>query len=229
MNLIAYDTSYNGECWFLLPYVLLSITAPLLFRITEKVNWKIVLSVTFVINICTSFIISRYGEKYLYHNMLIYNPLLYFHLMFSFMLGATVVRTNALDAIFNFSKRLLRNSALRWLTVVLLFILPCIISLKVFYSFYALAMIVAFTIAPKSEIVSRSFTCLGKHSMNMWMIHTWFSSYLFHGFIYGFKYPAAIFLMLLLVSLGTSLVVNSVFSLSSFIYSRIANKTDETH
>lgn len=126
------------------------------------------------------------------------------------MLGATVVRTNALDTIFNFSKRLLRNSAMLWLIVVLLFMLPCIVSLKVFYSFYALAMIVAFTIAPKLEIVSMTFTYLGKHSMNMWMIHTWFAYYLFHDFVYGFKYPLFIFTGLILMSFISSIVVDYI-------------------
>lgn len=48
---------------------------------------------------------------------------------------------------------------------------------------------------------------LGDKSMDMWMIHTWFSSYLFHDFIYGFRYPVLIFVVLAIVSYLSATVV----------------------
>lgn len=48
---------------------------------------------------------------------------------------------------------------------------------------------------------------LGKHSMNMYLMHTFIFAYFFHDFIYGFKYPVLIFLALLLTSLLLSIVL----------------------
>lgn len=48
---------------------------------------------------------------------------------------------------------------------------------------------------------------LGKHSMNMYMVHTFIFEYFFKDFIYGFKYPIFIFLALLVTSLAVSIVV----------------------
>lgn len=46
--------------------------------------------------------------------------------------------------------------------------------------------------------------------MNMWMIHSWFCYYLFHGFIYSFSYPLLIFMVLTILSYLTSLIINII-------------------
>ena len=48
---------------------------------------------------------------------------------------------------------------------------------------------------------------VGKHSMNMYLMHTFVFAYFFHDFIYGFKYPVLIFVALLLISLLLSMVL----------------------
>lgn len=55
--------------------------------------------------------------------------------------------------------------------------------------------------------VNKALTVLGKYSMPMWLTHTYFSIYLFHDFIYGFKYPIVIYLVLVAVSLLTAGVI----------------------
>lgn len=49
--------------------------------------------------------------------------------------------------------------------------------------------------------------CLGKHSMNMYLMHTFICGYFFCDFIYSFKYPIIIFVALLLLSLLLSIAV----------------------
>jgi len=51
---------------------------------------------------------------------------------------------------------------------------------------------------------------LGKHSMNMYMVHTFIFVYFFKDFIYGFKYPILIFLALLLSSLTVSIILEEI-------------------
>ena len=51
---------------------------------------------------------------------------------------------------------------------------------------------------------------VGKHSMNMYLTHTFICSYFFHDFIYGFKYPILIFFVLFLISLLLSIIVEYV-------------------
>ncbi len=67
---------------------------------------------------------------------------------------------------------------------------------------------------------------LGKHSMNMYMVHTFIFAYFFHNFIYSFQYPIFIFLALLLSSLGVSVVLEILKTKLKFyvLVSRITNK-----
>jgi len=72
--------------------------------------------------------------------------------------------------------------------------------------FYAIAFIVLFALLPMSN--SMAFTYLGKHSMNIGLIHTWFSTRLFHDFIYDkIHYTVLMYIGLIAVSLVVSHVV----------------------
>lgn len=51
---------------------------------------------------------------------------------------------------------------------------------------------------------------VGKHSMNMYLVHTFVCGYFFRDFIYCFKYPILIFLVLFLISLLLSVILEFV-------------------
>lgn len=103
-NFTSFHTTYNGEMWFLFPYVILSLLAPWLFKLMSRFkSWQVIVT-TLIIYICTSYCISRYGAKLLYHNYWIYNPLLVFHLLFSFSLGAMSARTHMFERLKQWSQ-----------------------------------------------------------------------------------------------------------------------------
>ena len=57
------------------------------------------------------------------------------------------------------------------------------------------------------RIVTQVLKYLGKHSMNIFMIHTFIFSYFYSGFIYSFKYPILIFSALLTYSILISILI----------------------
>lgn len=57
---------------------------------------------------------------------------------------------------------------------------------------------------------------LGKHSMNMYMLHTFVCGYFFKDFIYGFKYPILIFFVLLVITLGLSVIIEYIKKICLF-------------
>lgn len=205
-NFTSFHTTYNGEMWFLLPYVILSLLAPYIFKLINRCkSWQVV-TATLFIHLCTSYCISRYGEKYLFNNMWIYNPLLVLHLLFSFSLGAVAAKAH----IFERLKKLLgkhRHTNFFSVGVIVLVTISCIFKYNFFYAFLIICCI---NLLPIKGAVRNILCRLGDNSMNMWMIHTWFCYYLFHNFIYSFKYPLLIFAVLTVVSYISSLIVNSV-------------------
>lgn len=57
--------------------------------------------------------------------------------------------------------------------------------------------------------VGRVLKFLGRHSMNLYFVHTFFYMAIYQEFIYSFRYAGLIFLMLLICSLGFSLVLEA--------------------
>lgn len=55
-----------------------------------------------------------------------------------------------------------------------------------------------------SSIPEKLLQFVGRHSMYMFLTHTFLKSYYLHDMIYGFRYPVLIFTVLLLLSLGLS-------------------------
>ena len=56
----------------------------------------------------------------------------------------------------------------------------------------------------------RVLQLIGSHSMNIWMIHTYFLHYITHDFVYSFKYSILIMLVTLLLSLLCSFIINYI-------------------
>lgn len=93
------------------------------------------------------------------------------------------------------------------------------------YIAFLLACMVAI-MTKKMHYLMPLMAYLGKHSMNMYMVHTFIFAYFFHNFIYSFQYPIFIFLALLLSSLGVSVVLEILKTKLKFyvLVSRITNK-----
>ena len=54
----------------------------------------------------------------------------------------------------------------------------------------------------------RFLIAMGRHSMVMWLTHSYFCYHLFHDFIYGFRYPLVIYVILIAISYGVSLPIS---------------------
>lgn len=218
-NVTSYHTTYNGECWFLLPYVLISFSSAYLFRILSKVKaWKI-LTVTYIISFITSYIISRRVIDGLFDNLWLYNPFLYFHEMFSFMLGAMAAREGWIKYLDK-----IKLTRWNWAVAVLLVIACCIIRVSVFCAPYPILLMAVFLRAPKWGWVNKVLIELGRKSMDMWFIHSWFCYYLFHDFIYSFQYPLLIFVVLVLISYTCAVFVQYVIRGIEWIWTKLSNE-----
>lgn len=204
-NFTGYWTTYNGEMWFLLPYVILSAIAPFLFRLIEKFKAVYVIAVSLFIYLCTSYCISRYGASFLYQNYWAYTPLLVFHLMFHFLLGAICARERFFEKIKGSAVNLLKYRILALGGVVVLLAINCFFK---YNFFYALGMITCLLILPRPRWLEVILCKFGEHSMNMWMIHSWFCYYLFHDFVYSFRYPLLVFAVTVALSFMTSVLIN---------------------
>ena len=62
-------------------------------------------------------------------------------------------------------------------------------------------------------ITKRFFTAMGKQSMVMWLTHSFFCYHIFHDFIYGFRYPLVIYVVLIIISYVVSIPISYIAKL----------------
>ncbi|MBO7558083.1 MAG: acyltransferase family protein [Bacteroidaceae bacterium] len=206
-NLTSFYTSYNGEHWFLFPYLLLAVTSPWLFKLCDKMNVTIVLAGSYFLYLGTCFIISRYGAKYLYTHMWAYHPVLYGSLLFNFLLGALAYKQGWLT-----QGKFPKLASWSWLLLISLCVIRCFFTTGAFHNLYVFAFIMLWLQTPRVPWVKRFFAHIGEHSMNLWFIHSFYCYYLFHDWIYGFRYPLLIYLILITVSYLSSIFINFLYS-----------------
>ena len=221
-NYSGFNTSWNGECWFLLPYVIVMMISPYLFRLVNKYRAFLVLTPALFLFLFCSFLLHRYGEEYINAHKLASNLNSVLLFLFPFLLGAYSVKCKFWGAI----SRLRRlKSYYLWLLFIVLIIFRCCFKTSAFHVFYSWLFMVLFISCSRWRFIDRFLGFIGTHCLNLWLIHTWFCYYLFHDFIYGFRYPVLIYGVTLLLSLAVSLVVNWIFNhISGFLSDQTVKK-----
>jgi hypothetical protein len=206
-NTFTWTSSYNSKWWFLFPYLMLVLLSKFLFSLFNSVHSVIVFIILGCIYAATYMIIF-YNKSYLYNHELLYKPVLILNLLFSFGTGALFAKERVFQTV---GRYIHLNSWLIWLFIILLTALRMILSVAIFNPLFAFLFILCFFMLKRSIAVNEILAILGKHSTNMWLIHSFFCYYLFKDFIYSFKYPVIIFIVLLIISLISSFLINLIY------------------
>ena len=207
LNLTAFKTTWNHECWFLFPYSILALCYPLIFKIMKN-NELLLCVISLFLFLISGFLISRLGKGGSISNPFINNIVQTGFMFFPFMIGAFSSKYN----IFTKLKNKFQPNTHKWiflLLIILLIIIKCFISSAVFYPFYGFLFIsLYYLIYSKNKFLFLRF--IGKHSMNIWMIHTWLMVYIFPDYFYFFKNPLLILCFVLIACIITSMIINKI-------------------
>lgn len=209
INISTYETTYNTEMWFLLPYSILSIASVWVFRIFDKCKTSVVVVGTLIIHLITSYGISRYADSFFYSHYGIYNLWLVLHILFHFSLGAMAAKSDLFGRIKeHFDKSNIKYKFyIPYLLMLSLVIINCVFKYNYFYAFL---MILCLCLIDFSDSVKQLLSSFGRQSMNMWMIHSWLCYYLFHDFVYSFKYPVLILVVLVFFSYYIGVAIDAI-------------------
>lgn len=217
-NVTGWRTSYNAEVWFLFPYLLLVLSSKWLFTWVSKMRGAIIAGTGFALYLAMAFIISkasRSGGVWLFTTMWVYQPILYFECLCSFLFGSIACKYSHDD----FPSWLIRLTDCGWKVVLLLVILiiaRCIINTDASSPLYTFLFILLLSRIHWSGWINSVLWFFGKHSTVMWLTHSYFCYYLFHDFIYGFKYPILIYLVTIGCALGASYVIQTICHMCKF-------------
>lgn len=219
-NFTAWKTSYNWEWWFIFPYILLLLVSNTLFKYVLRWNLFTSFLVSCAVYIVAYLAISLY-KPLLVEYFALFNIFEFLRMVCSFMWGALFAKYDLFAEIKTYIKlNILWTNILMAFILILAFIIRTIIPIHAASVFFMVIFACCFYMIKKSTIVENFFILMGKHSTNIWLVHTFFCYYYFHDFIYGLKYPVLIYIVTLGLSFIASLLINKVYRL---LFGRLTN------
>lgn len=211
-NITGWNTSYNGEMWFLFPYMMIAITSKWIFTIINRFKWYHVLAITGILYVITN-VVVKFATDYIYSQRVVYMLLQYIVFLFVFCIGAIMAKHDII--------KYCKISG--WKAIILLLILiitNAYINKGILLPLYVTTFIVLFVKIRCPVWLDNMLGKLGRRSTSIWFVHSYFCYYLFKDFIYGFQYPIAIFTVLLTISYLTAIIIDW---LNGFVQKKVTN------
>jgi len=220
-NFLGFASSYNYEWWFFGEYIIAIITFPFIKKLFENKSTVTNLFIIFIMMILTYNIfpvIGEYGKFKLNENIL-YRTIFCQKMPYvsCFWLGILFAKDNLLIKL---RKKI--NDVVKFNILIDILGIAIIIYLRQFVIGNILDILyVPFLIVFFLDFIKyfyglgKTFKILGNHSANMWLIHTFYCYYFgfFVKIVTFFKSPILCLLVLILLSLGSSVVVDFLWEL----------------
>lgn len=227
-NVLCLSSSYNSEYWFILPYIILLLLSNVICKFVEKNNWFVSILFSLILSIVYLFLYKFVGlsriKDYLGFGIELYFTMSF---IFPFVLGSIAKKYDVIERletafirIFNRGGQYQDNQRVNnkiQIVAVTIVVMCTIIRMLVpnqsLQSLYVFLIFILFPFFGQGERTYSILKFLGRHSLNIWLIHTWICYYLFENFVYGLKYPLLIFAFTLGVSIVISIIVERIYSL----------------
>lgn len=203
LNILGLRTNYNYEAWFLFPYVLVSIASPLLFKYLDAQPKKcLVFSAT--LSVLATGVSFMLGIR-LYNIVAVFHIYYFLKFQFVLILGACLIKYDIATKM----KLHYGGAILLFLCLAVAMILFNNGIINVLYSLSVIILVKLF-LPFLPGIVTKMLYEAGKASTFIWLTHTWIAFHFFKDFIYGFKIPILIFIVLALFSFFLSKIFMQV-------------------
>ena len=211
LNCLTVKNSYNGAWWYANTYILLVALQPLSRKFVERSPAWLVILLTF------AFYTVSYGIRFWgwgacdsgILSWIISHIGLLGTSYFPYAIGMLFCKKRVISLL---RQRLtainVRNT---YIFTVLMFTGMIVVHGMVQSLFVAVitatVTIILLCVCPLPKRLTSLLCYLGEHSTNIWLVHMFFYSVLFEGFVFCAKYPIPVFLLLLLASLASSYVI----------------------
>ncbi len=208
LNLFCINATYNREWWFARLYIEILLFAPLLVLVLKK-NLRIGILFSFFLGGIGFFLRFLLGFQTGFWLELC--QFLLWQMMF-----ACGYLWSSLSLFARLQHILKKISFERWYHFLILLMLGFLIREgtpfpnKLLDPVLTPLMIYFFVCFFKKLHLNKLFVLLGEHATNLWLIHTFFCYYYTPELVYSPRFVPFIFIWLLLLSLGTSYMINAV-------------------
>ncbi len=203
----------NGSWWYMSAALIFVIFMPLLVRWTDKLGWASLLAVLVI------FPRILFNSKY-------FGATNAFSFILPVYFGALFAKFNIFEKFekFKLVKSKILNECLLFISglfiiFVSIYIWIRIPSSKLWEYHFGVAPLFLIVFCNRfifreggklRKVINAVFAFLGKHSMNIFVLHTFYRANILKDFLFSMKYPVLTIFSLLLISLVTSIVVELI-------------------
>lgn len=209
-NVTSFHTSYNYECWFLFPFAILSLSYPFIFKIFDKTGVGFLL-IACLLYFASGYIISHYHLIYKTAPHGLYNLIQVFFMLFSFVIESALKKYAIIEKMKDWTLGKMKYKVMAFLVLAFMMIFGSFLTTTAFHCFQSLIVFLMIIILIQGR-TCRVIKLIGEHSMNIWMIHTYFLYYIFHEELSILHYSFLIYIATLVLSLLCSYGINIVTS-----------------
>lgn len=204
LNILGIKSSYNGEWWFFSLYVELLLLFYFINRLNVKKKWYIIIMLF-------SLIICRLLNKVLplddyeiigrHIKMIIINVNI-------FMMGCFFSKYDIFNVIINKIDKYRIGTEVCLVSLIVPILVRAYIPLiGITELIFVPVFIIGIVYICKLRFISKYLEFLGKHSMNLWLIHSFFIYYFLNDITFIFNSPIVMFMIVTAMSLFCSLVI----------------------
>ncbi len=210
LNLSLIKTTYCGEWWYAGLYIEILLLSPLIFKLLKK---SIKLSILFHLLLYMSYFLLQITTKYL-HIEFLKNSFLYGNIL-RVLIYQIIFYMGILTAKFDLYSIFTKIKISPLLGILLVFISRGI-SKILGISYYIECVFVFFFIYFCLEFLKKkkkieAFETIGKNSLNMWLIHSFFCYYYFQRLVFTPKYSIFILMWLIILTLIVSSWLSNIY------------------
>lgn len=220
-NVFAISWTYNQEWWFLSMYIELLVLFPLVTVIKDSRAWIAFFALTLVGSKIVCYLFGNTSPTYLPYQH-IYHICYYWG---TFMVGIACAR---FDLISSLKGWIPLNGGGK--AICLLFIAGILMALRKILDMPILTIVVipilasAIVCIPHKDWWVRPMDFVGKHSMNMWLTHSFVCYYYWQEVLMQLRNPIIVFVVLFSISLLFSIIIEYMFQLLDSLLSKITRK-----
>jgi len=231
-NIFLYKVTYNGAWWFVLTYLILVVSSPLILKLCEKRNSVAIIllfGVLYVAAYCLKFdVLERFGVEMPSGRSLAGWFLNQFALwgstVFAYAAGVISSKEKLYSKMYAFAYRHFGVVAVG--TAAVAVILLCgvghaLVPSAVVAPATGIVSLYCFNLIRKGAAAEKALLFLGSHSTNIWLTHMFFYNVMFKDLVYVAKYPLLIFLLMMLITIAVSCLINLAYTPAVKLYDRL--------
>ncbi len=217
---------YAGEWWFVSCYITLLFIFPCFNYLLSKQKIHKKLIIIFIY--CSIYLLGRIVIKFFGSNIFFDNYFWYLEnveILSVFFVGMICAKFNVYGRLLNFFVNKIN------IKIILITVLIISVLIRVVFSNTSTSMAVDFIVVPifvfavttllYDTSISKFFILMGKHSTNIWLSHTFWCYYFWQPLVFLPYISTAIYLWLVILSLGTSFIINLLYvPFSNLVFSK---------